>query len=258
METIVRVEVNGHRYYKVTNGDELIGIFPSMTTILGNSKDEKDIGGLEKWRDSVGHEEADRISNLSMNRGTIMHRLIELYKGLQGTPDERLAQLNIISKEDKEINQYNEDQLGSVWLQAGWDMFMKFWNHHELFFDRIEEVIMAEGFIWSKRGFAGTLDNASRMVDGNVLIIDYKNSRKPKRDEWIEDYFCQVAGYSVAFFERTGIVPTGCEIWMGNELEDKPQVFKMTYNDIKYYFKMFIKRLRKFEERNEINIPDIK
>ena len=55
--------------------------------------------------------------------------------------------------------------------------------------------------------------------------------------------------YSVAFFERTGIVPTGCEIWMANELDEKPQVFKMTYNDIKYYFKEFMKRLRKFEEQ---------
>lgn len=245
-EHIERVEINGLRHYKVTVDDELIGVFPSMTTILGETKDK---GGLDEWRNRIGHEEADRISNLSMNRGTIMHRLIEVYKGLKGTPEERLHKLKNIALTDAEVNQFNENPLGDVWLKAGWEFFMKFWNHHTEFFDRIEEVLAAEKFIWSKRGYAGTLDNSSRTYDRGVLIIDYKNSRKPKRDEWISDYFCQVAGYSVAFYERTGIVPQGCEIWIANELEEKPQIFTMTYNDIKYYFKEFMKRLRQFEER---------
>lgn len=246
-ETIERVEVNGLRYYQVKRDDVIVGTYPSMTTILGNTKDQ---GGLEEWRNRVGHEEADRISNLSMNRGTILHRLIELYKGLQGTPEERLAELKDIASTDGECTQFNEDDMGAVWLEAGWIMFMKFWNNHEEFFDRIEEVLAAEKFIWSERGYAGTLDNASRTYDRGVLIIDYKNSRKPKRDIWIQDYFLQVAGYSVAFYERTGIVPEGCEVWIANELDDKPQTFKLTYNDIKYYFKEFMKRLRKFKEQN--------
>jgi hypothetical protein len=245
-EHIERVEVNGLRHYKVTVDDIVIGIFPSMTTILGETKDK---GGLDEWRDTVGHEEADRISNLSMNRGTIMHRLIELYKGIEGTPTERLSQLKIITSTDEEVNQFNEDPNGDIWLKAGWEFFMKFWNHHEDFFDRVVKVLAAEKFIWSKRGYAGTLDNASEMVGNKVLIIDYKNSRKPKKDEWIEDYFCQVAGYSVAFYERTGIVPTGCEIWMANEIDEKPQIFTMTYNDMKYYFKEFMKRLKLYNEK---------
>lgn len=245
-EHIERVEINGLRHYKVTVDGELVGVFPSMTTILGETKDKE---GLDEWRNRVGHEEADRISNLSMNRGTIMHRLIELYKGLKGTPAERLHELKNIASTDEEVNQFNANPLGDVWLNAGWEFFMKFWNHHDEFFDRIEEVLAAEKFIWSKRGYAGTLDNASRTHDRGVLIIDYKNSRKPKRDEWIEDYFCQVAGYSVAFFERTGIVPQGCEIWMANETEDKPQIFKMTYNDMKHYFKEFMKRLKQYNDK---------
>lgn len=245
-EHIERVEINGLRHYKVTVDGELVGVFPSMTTILGETKDKE---GLDEWRNRVGHEEADRISNLSMNRGTIMHRLIELYKGLKGTPAERLHELKNIASTDEEVNQFNADPLGDVWLNAGWEFFMKFWNHHDEFFDRIEEVLAAEKFIWSKRGYAGTLDNASRTHDRGVLIIDYKNSRKPKRDEWIEDYFCQVAGYSVAFFERTGIVPQGCEIWMASETEVKPQIFKMTYDDMKHYFKEFMKRLKQYNDK---------
>ena len=209
----------------------------------------EDKSGLDKWRNRIGHEEADRISYLSMNRGTIMHRLIELYKGTEGTPAERLQKLNDIASTDEEVNQFNEDPMGDTWLNAGWEMFMKFWNNHEDYFDRVVKVLASEKFIWSKRGFAGTLDNVSEMVGNKILIIDYKNSRKPKRDEWIEDYFCQVAGYSVAFWERTGIVPTGCEVWIANELDDKPQTFTMTYNDMKHYYKEFNKRLKQYNER---------
>lgn len=247
-EHIERVDVNGLRHYKVTIDGNIIGIYPSMTTILGETKDK---GGLDIWRNKIGHEEADRISNLSMNRGTIMHRLIELYKQLEGTPEERLIQLKTISETDNEVNQFSKDPMGIVWLAAGWAFFLKFWNNHEDFFDRIIKVLAAEKFLWSKRGYAGTLDNVSEMVGNKILIIDYKNSRKPKRDEWISDYFCQVAGYSVAFYERTGIVPTGCEIWIASETEDKPQIFSMTYNDIKYYFKEFMQRLRQFEDERK-------
>lgn len=246
-ETIERVEVNGLRHYQVKRDDVIVGTYPSMTTILGETKDKS---GIDRWRDRVGHEEADRISHLSMNRGTILHRLIELYKATKGTPDERLLELKDIASTDEECTQFNEDDMGVVWLEAGWIMFMKFWNNPEETFDRIEEVLAAEKFIWSERGFAGTLDNVSRTNDRGVLIIDYKNSRKPKRDEWIEDYFLQVAGYSVAYYERTGIVPEGCEVWISNEIDDKPQIFKLTYNDIKHYYKEFNKRLKQFNQKN--------
>jgi len=246
-ETIERVEVNGLRHYQVKRDDVIVGTYPSMTTILGETKDKS---GIDRWRDRVGHAEADRISHLSMNRGTILHRLIELYKATKGTPDERLLELKDIASTDEECTQFNEDDMGAVWLEAGWIMFMKFWNNPEETFDRIEEVLAAEKFIWSERGFAGTLDNVSRTNDRGVLIIDYKNSRKPKRDEWIEDYFLQVAGYSVAYYERTGIVPEGCEVWISNEIDDKPQIFKLTYNDIKHYYKEFNKRLKQFNQKN--------
>jgi genome maintenance exonuclease 1 len=242
-ETIIRVDVNGKRHYQVTINDIVIGTFPSMTTVLGNTKDDT---GLDNWRDRVGPEEADRITNLSGNRGTIMHRLIELYKLIQGTPCERLSKLIYISGSDKEINQFNENEHEGTWLTAGWEMFLKFWMHHDLFFDRIQTVLASEKFIWSSKGYAGTLDNVSQLYDGKILIIDYKNSRRPKKDEWIQDYFIQVAGYAIAFWERTGIVPTGCEVWIANEMEAKPQIFTLTQTDIKYYYREFIKRLNQY------------
>ena len=94
---IVRVHENGLRFYQVTEGETIIAKLPSVTTVLGETKDKS---GLDKWRKKVGETEADRISNLSMNRGTIMHRLIELYKGTSGDSSERLIELKSIAKED--------------------------------------------------------------------------------------------------------------------------------------------------------------
>jgi hypothetical protein len=119
---INRVQENGLRFYKVTKGEKEVAKLPSVTTVLGNTKD---MSGLDKWRKRVGEAEADRISTLSMNRGTIMHRLIELYKGeTSGTPEERLAQLKIVASEDEETNQFKEEELGAFFLQQAWTFFL--------------------------------------------------------------------------------------------------------------------------------------
>ena len=77
MAELERLQEDGLRFYQVTEDGKVIAKLPSVTTVLGQTKD---MSGLAKWRKRVGEAEADRISNLSMSRGTIMHRLIELYK----------------------------------------------------------------------------------------------------------------------------------------------------------------------------------
>mgnify|MGYP000876327542 CR=1 FL=1 len=117
------------------------------------------------------------------------------------------------------------------------------------FFDRIKRVIDAEKFIWSRFGYGGTLDNVSELIDTSIIIIDYKNARKPKIDAWIEEYFTQVSGYAMAYYERTGKICNTAEIWIANELDDKPQIFKMTSDDIKHYYIEFRKRLNVFNNK---------
>lgn len=242
---IRRVEKQGMRHYEVSQKGDIIGVFPSITTILGNTSDKS---GLEKWKKRVGEAEAKRISELSMNRGTVMHRLIELYKPLQGSKTERLEQLKEIAKTDEEVNQFNDHQNGDIWREAGWAMFMKFWRNSSQYFDRVKRVVEAETFLWSKVGYAGTVDNISEMIDDTTLVIDYKNSRKPKREEWIQDYFVQGSAYFIAHWERTGVKPDGVEIWIANEQNSIPQTFKLTARDVKYYFTQFMKRLKQFNE----------
>jgi len=251
METIKRKYVNGKRYYEIKEGRKVLGLFPSITTVLSATSDKT---GLDEWRNKVGHEEADRISKLSMNRGTVMHRLIELYKPLTGSPDERLEQLKEVAGQDTEVNQFSGEEMGSTWLEAGWEMFMKFWYNHSRFFDRVTEVLAAESFLWSVKGggYAGTVDNISKVEDGRVIIIDYKNSRKPKREDWIQDYFVQASAYYVAYWERSGTKPDGVEIWIANEKDNIPQIFRLTNEDVKYYFKEFSNRLKQYHEIENI------
>jgi hypothetical protein len=239
---VKRVEINGKRYYRIKEGKEVIGTFPSVTTILGGTSNQD---GLNEWKLRIGEEEANRISTLSMNRGTVMHRLIELYKQIEGLKQERLDILLDIMFKDNEVKKFD-----NLFIEEGLKFFMKFWNNHELFFDKIEEVLAAEKFLWSIKGggYAGTVDNVSRLINQRVIIIDYKNSRKPKIDDWIQDYYLQASAYYVAFWERTGIRPVGAEIWIANEIEDCPQIFTLTESDVKYYFAEFKKRLIEFKQ----------
>jgi len=240
-EEIRRVEINGRRYYQVSKDHQVLGLFPSVTTILGDTSDKS---GLVKWKERVGEDEANKISKNSMSRGTVMHRLIELYKPLTGDKDEKLEAIKWHMRNDKEVKAFDEE-----YITQGFEFFMKFYNNSSQFFDRVEKVLAAEKFLWSVKGggYAGTVDNVSQMTDGKILVIDYKNSRKPKMEAWIQDYFLQASAYVVAYWERTGIKPNGVEIWIANEPENCPQIFRLTESDIKIYFKLFQERLAAFK-----------
>jgi genome maintenance exonuclease 1 len=248
---IERVHQDGLRFYQVTSKDSVIAKLPSVTTILGETKDKS---GLEKWRKKVGDAEADRISLLATSRGTIMHRLIELYKPLQGTPDERLVRLKELAERDEEVNQFQHDKLGDHYLEEAWKFFYKFYFNHADFFDRIKSVVLAEEFLWTTKvgGWAGTVDNISEMVDGTIRIIDYKNSRRPKKEEWVQDYYLQAAAYYIAYWDRYHKKANGAEIWIANEQENIPQLFSLTESDLEFYTKEFIRRRKAFKKKFNI------
>ena len=239
------------RFYQVKDDGKLVADLPSVTTVLGNTKDQS---GLDKWRKRVGEAEANRISTLSMNRGTVMHRLIELYKATDGTATERLVKLKEVAKDDEETNQFKDEELGGLFLTEAWKFFYKFYFNSSDYFDRVGEVLDAEVFLWTPKGggWAGTVDNISKMVDGKILIIDYKNSRKPKREEWVQDYFMQTAAYFVAYWDRTGIKADGAEIWIANEIDNIPQTFSLTQKDLEFYSQEFIRRRKLFKEKFDI------
>lgn len=231
------------RYYIV---DDKTGLaLPSVTTIISETSDKS---GLIEWQKRVGTAEAERISKFSANRGTFMHSLHEHYlnckfienveKPLRESFERALAECSNLTREE---------------IECGKDLFLNFHNNSN-FYDDIREVIFQEVPVWSLKGggYAGRLDLAIRSKSLIPKIVDFKTSKKPKKREWIEGYFKQIAAYSVAMFERYGIFPEQCEIWISCETGDV-QTFVVTKEEIKYWFQKFHECVLQYHELHPQN-----
>lgn len=241
-EIIKRVEINGFRYYQVIENELEIGTFPSVTSVLGETADKE---WLVEWKNRIGQKQAAQISTDSTNRGTVMHRLCELYLNFPASmpAKDKLNETLSLSNLDEEIDKFDNraKMLGGIlfynYIRAG-------------SFDDIKKVIAQERFLWTQRdgGYAGTLDNLSQLSNNEFAIIDFKTAKKPKQESWIEDYKLQVAAYAIAAWDRLQIKVTNCKILISNESSHVPQAFIMTPKEIRDNYLKFKDRLTKFYE----------
>lgn len=163
------VSVDGKRHY-VTPG----GTFPSVTTVLGE-KLSKD--GLIAWRERVGEEEANKISTQAANRGTAIHALAEAYLTNDGNWKRGAMPTNL-------------------------ETFSRIKPHLDL---NVGTIYGVEVPLWSdKLKTAGRTDLLAGW-HGINSVVDFKTSRKIKKEEHIESYFLQATCYSLMAEERTGI-----------------------------------------------------
>jgi hypothetical protein len=165
-----RETIDGVRYYTVPGETDLLKLV-SITSVISHYNKEF----FASWRKRVGEEEADKITRKATARGTDAHTLIEKYlRNMDLKSDvlpisEMLFQISV--PELKRIN-----------------------NIHAL-----------EGSLYSKYlGIAGTVDCIAEH-DGELSIIDFKTSKKPKPREWIEHYFVQCCAYACMLHELTGL-----------------------------------------------------
>jgi hypothetical protein len=230
---------NGGRYYIVNEETGLA--LPSVTTILGTTSDKT---GLNEWVKRVGQAEADRISTFSANRGTYMHSLHEHYLNARFVEDipNCLQVAFQRAKEDCQIFTPEE-------YECGKNLFLQFHNNSD-FYEDIGEIIFQEVPVWSLSGggYAGRLDLAIRSKTKKPKIIDFKTSRKPKRKDWIDGYFKQISAYSIAMYERYGIFPEECEIWISCETGEV-QKFSIDKEEIKTWFGEFHKNIVQYHEK---------
>ena len=152
----------GTRVYDIDNSR-----LPSVTTILGATKNTE---FLKKWKAKVGEAEADRIKNHSSKRGTSMHKFIESHVTGVGYDD-----LTAIGQEAKPMAQ----------------------KIIEIGFTPIEEIYGSEIMLHYPGLYAGSTDLVCLHNDMET-IIDFKQANRPKKEEWIEDYFLQIAAYALA------------------------------------------------------------
>lgn len=159
------VTINGKRHYALPDGTHL----KSVTTVLSEKLDKT---ALLEWKKRVGEEEAQRISTQAARRGTAVHTLAENYV---------LNEENYIPPNTMPIN------------------IESFKPIKKVLDDHVDNILGVELPLWSKAlGCAGRTDLVAE-YDNRVSIIDFKTSRRLKKEDWIENYFLQSTIYSMMF-----------------------------------------------------------
>ena len=202
-----RETIDGVRYYSVPDEDELLKLV-SITSVTSHFNKEIFVN----WRKKVGNEEADRITKAATSRGTDMHTLTEHY-----LKNENLPTVQPIS-----------------------DFLFKIAKGR---LNKIDNIHALEGALYSKElGIAGTVDCIAE-YDGELAIIDFKTSKKPKPRNWVEHYFVQCMAYGCMLYELTGISVKKLVIIMACE---NGECVIYEEKDKAKYIKLLSKYIRKF------------
>ena len=202
-----RATIDGVRYYSIPEGDQLLKLV-SITSVTSHFNKEIFV----KWRKRVGNEEADRITKASTSRGTDTHTLIENYLLNRDLPTVQPISDFLFKIAKTELN-------------------------------KIDNIYCLEGALYSKQlGVAGTTDCIAEF-DGELAVIDFKTSKKPKPREWIENYFVQAMFYGMALYEMTGIRIKKLVIIMTCE---NGECVIYEERDLNKYMKLVVQYIKKF------------
>ena len=173
-KSIPKETIDGKRLYATPDGQKL----PSVTTILDATKSDESKKALQNWRNAVGHDKAQAITTEAANRGTRMHTYLENY-------------IKTGELKDRGTNPFSwpSHAMAKVVINEGLKNVNEFWGIEiPLYFPSI---------------YAGTTDGVGIHL-GNECILDYKQTNKPKKREWIDDYFTQLCAYAEAHNELYG------------------------------------------------------
>jgi len=201
-----RQTVKGVRRYVTPEGN----VYPSITTILGNQPKP----GLVEWRKRVGDIEANKIMREASTLGTAVHDLCEQYLY------------------NYKLKTSNNEATG-------------IFNRLRFLLGNIDNIVGLEIPLYSNQlKVAGTADCIAE-YNGMLSVIDFKTSKKPKKEEWIEDYYIQAFFYAIAFFERTGVIPEQVVILIAIRDVFEVQVFKKSMNELDTYIDKLIDIMKK-------------
>ena len=164
--SLSRETIDGVRYYDTPDGKKLV----SITSVI--SHHNRDI--FTKWRKRVGVDEANKITKAATSRGTDMHTLAENF---------------LLNKKLPSVQPLSD----FLFKQAKPTL------------EKIDNIHAIEQSLFSKQlGVAGTVDCIAE-YEGELAVIDFKTSKKPKPEKWVEGYYVQCAAYACMLYEMTGI-----------------------------------------------------
>ena len=207
LPSLEREHIDGVRYYSIPNEDELVKLV-SITSVTSHFNKEIFVN----WRKKIGDEKANRITKAATVRGTDMHTLTENYLDNKELPKVPPISEFLFKIAKPKLN-------------------------------LIDNIYALEGPLYSKQlGIAGTVDCIAE-YDGELSIIDFKTSQKPKPREWIEHYFVQAMAYGCMLYEMKNIPVKKLVIIMA--CENGECVVYEEHNK-KKYIKLLNQYIRKF------------
>ena len=207
-----RVDGPNGRQYKVSATQSL----PSVTTILSATKD---MSKLDEWKKQVGEAEAERIKTEAAYVGTALHRVMEYLVGA----DDRLI------------------QPADMLEMRGYEMGFRLAN---AYLQNIDEHWGAEVALCFSDRYAGTCDLVG-VWRGKPAIIDFKQSLKPKRKEWITDYFHQLAAYACAHDREHGTAIDFGVILVATQTGEV-QLFTTTGSEFDNYKSQWLEKVERY------------
>jgi len=215
-QKLTRKTVDGQRLYSCPDGSKL----PSVTTILSKTAPEAKKVALENWRKRVGHTNAAAITKNAGNRGTRMHSFLESY-----------MKDDVISESGTNPFSIESHKMAKHIITNGLKYVTEYYG---------AEISLHYPQLW-----AGSTDCVA-LYKGELAICDFKQTNKPKKKEWIEDYFLQLCAYAIAHNKlydtdiRRGIIMMCSPDLQYQQFEITPETFdqysEMWWNKLEEYY----------------------
>jgi genome maintenance exonuclease 1 len=214
-EPIKRIDTPEGRRYATPDGNKL----PSVTTILDATKSEESKQALANWRKRVGPQKAQEITTEAAGRGTRMHKWLEDY-----------IKTGVIGEPGSNPYSIQSHTMAKSIIYQGLSKCNEYWG--------------TEVPVYFPSIYAGTTDLCG-VHDNAEAIMDHKQTNKPKKREWIDDYFVQLAAYANAHNEVHGTKIRKGVIFMCSAANEY-QEFIVEGTEFDKYTDMWFKRCEQF------------
>ena len=207
----INAPVTRKRVYQTPDGEKL----PSVTTILSATKDQTH---LIEWRKRVGEENAAQITKEAAGVGTAMHANLERFLiGEQRQPGNNPVHVQA-------------NKMADVIIENG--------------LSKMDEIWAMEQSLYFPGLYSGTTDLVG-VYDGEPAVCDHKQTNKPKKAEWVEDYYVQLVAYILAHNEVYGTnIRRGVIFMCSRDLQY--QQFDLTKDNFNKYEDMWLSKVEEY------------